>query len=142
MDCIEGLTSARETERWAAIEDVNGDRMAVEPTSAAVWQQLADLKQNQTRKWVGSVIVRYDNEWGFRLSPDNVTVAEATAEGLQATIRYISENLGYWLNNWGYIDAGVTELHGQSARAFSKVVSRPISQHLDFTTYSESLRKK
>jgi hypothetical protein len=116
--------------------------MAVEPSSAAVLQQLAELKQNQTGKWVGSIILRYDNKWGFRLSPDNVTVAEATAEGLQATIRYISENLDYWLNNWGYIDAGVTELHGQSARAFSKVVSRPISQHLDFTTRSKLLCKQ
>ena len=58
--------------------------------------------------------MEYDNRWGFRFDPNNVTVAEFTAEGLQATIRYISENLDYWLDGWAYVHAKVTEIHSKS----------------------------
>jgi len=51
-------------------------------------------------------------KWGFRFKPETVAVAEVTAEGLQATIQYISENLDYWLDlGWAYVDAKVTEIH-------------------------------
>ena len=49
---------------------------------------------------------------GFRFKPETVAVAEVTAEGLQATIQYISENLDYWLDlGLAYVDAKVTEIH-------------------------------
>lgn len=54
----------------------------------------------------------YGGKWGFRFKPETVTVAEVTAEGLQATIQYVSENLNYWLDlGWAYVDAIVTEIH-------------------------------
>jgi len=100
-----------ETNRWAVIQDVNGDRMAVEPVSDNVWSELVQLNQNGTRMFVGGVVERYGNKWGFRFKPDTVTVAQVTAEGLQATIRHISENIDYWLNNWAYVSSRVVEIH-------------------------------
>jgi len=103
-----------ETDRWAVIKDVNGDRIAVETVSDEVWSQLVQLNQNGSERFVGGIVVEYDNKWGFRFDPNNVTVAEFTAEGLQATIRYISENLDYWLDGWAYVHAKVTEIHSES----------------------------
>ena len=100
-----------ETDRWAVIEDVNGDRMAVEPVSDEVWFQMIQMRQNGSRLFVGSIVEKYDNKWGFRFKPDNVTIAEFTAEGLQATIRYISENLDYWLGGWAYVSSQVIEIN-------------------------------
>jgi hypothetical protein len=82
-----------ETSRWAVIKDINGDRIAVEPTSDQIWTQLAELYQNQSTKWIGSFLEIYDNKWGFRFKPENITVAETTVEGAQATIKWISEDL-------------------------------------------------
>jgi len=100
-----------ETNRWAVIEDVNGDKMAVEPVSNHVWSELVQLSQNGTRMFVGGIVERYDNKWGFRFKPDTVRVAQFTAEGLQATIRYMSGNIDYWLNGWAYVSAKVVETH-------------------------------
>lgn len=101
-----------ETNRWAVIEDVNGDRIAVEPIDDHIWSELVQLNQNGTRMFVGGIVERYNNKWGFRFKPDNVRVAQFTAEGLQATIRYISENIDYWLNlGWAYVSAKVVEIH-------------------------------
>ena len=97
--------------RWAVITDREGSLMAVEFISDEVWEQLVELCQNKNREWVGGIVEQYANKWGFRFKPENVTVAEFTAEGLQATIRYISENLDYWLGGWAYVSARVTEAH-------------------------------
>jgi len=100
-----------ETNRWAVIEDVNGDRIAVEPTDDHIWSELIQLNQNGTRMFVGGIVERYNNKWGFRFKPDSVRVAQFTAEGLQGTIKYISENIDYWLNGWAYVSAKVVEIH-------------------------------
>jgi hypothetical protein len=97
--------------RWAVITDREGSLMAVEPASNAVWRQLTELYQNKSARWVGGIVEMYENKWGFRFKPENVTVAEFTAEGLQATIRYISENMDYWLGGWAYVSARVIEAH-------------------------------
>lgn len=101
-----------ETDRWAVIQDLKGDHIAVEPTIDGAWNQLVDLHQNGTRMWIGGIVEEYDNKWGFRFKPENVTVAQITAEGLQATIQFISGNLDYWLDLGGaYVSAQVTEIH-------------------------------
>lgn len=101
-----------ETERWAVIEDLNGHHIAVEPTSDDVWNQLVRLNENGTSMWIGGIVEEYGNKWGFRFKPETLAVAEVTAEGLQATIQYISENLDYWLDlGWAYVDAKVTDIH-------------------------------
>jgi len=62
--------------------------------------------------WIGGIVEEYDNKWGFRFRPENVTVARITAGGLQATIQFISGNLDYWLDlGWAYVSAKVTEIH-------------------------------
>jgi len=105
-------TVKHETNRWAVIEDINGDRMAVEPVRNHIWSELVQLNQNGTRMWVGGIVERYNDKWGFRFKPDSVTVAEVTAEGLQATIRDISANIDYWLSlGWAYVSAKVVEIH-------------------------------
>jgi len=101
-----------DTDRWAAIEDVNGDRMAVEPTSDVVWSELVEMNREGTRLWVGGIVERYNSRWGFRFRPDTVTVAEVTAEGLQATIDLISSNIEYWEKlGWAYVSSKVVEIH-------------------------------
>ena len=104
-----------ETDRWAVIEDVNRDRIAVEPTSDNIWSELMQLNQNRTRMFVGGIVERFDNKWGFRFKPDTVTVAQFTAEGLQATIRDMSADVDYWLNlGWAYVGAKVVEVHSET----------------------------
>lgn len=100
-----------DTSRWAVIVDREGSRVAVEPVDDQVWEVMEQLWQNQSTRFVGGIVERYDNKWGFRFKPKNVTVAEFTAEGLQANIRYISEQLEYWLGGWAYVGARVTEIH-------------------------------
>lgn len=101
-----------ETNRWAVIQDVNGDRIAVEPVSDHIWSELVQLHLNGTGMFVGGIVEKYSNKWGFRFKPDTVTVAQFTAEGLQATIRDISINIDYWLDlGWTYVGAHVVEIH-------------------------------
>ena len=86
--------------------------MAVEPTSDIVWSELVEMNQSGVRMWVGGIAERYGSSWCFRFSPDTVTVAEVTAEGLQATIEFISSDIGYWENlGWAYVSARVVEVH-------------------------------
>ncbi len=101
-----------ETDRWAVIRDRDGDHIAVEPTSDKVWSQLVQLCENESERWIGSIVQEYDNKWGFRFKPENVTVAEYTIEGAQTSIRSIGEDLNYWLDfGWAYVWAKVTEVH-------------------------------
>jgi hypothetical protein len=101
-----------ETARWAVIEDINGYVMAVEPVRDETWNVLVELNQNRTRIWVGGIVEKYDNKWGFRFKPENITVAQFTAEGLQGTIKYISENIDYWLElKWAYVNSKIIEIH-------------------------------
>ena len=101
-----------ETDRWAVIEDVNRDRIAVEPTSDEVWSELVKLHQNGTRMFVGGIVERYDNRWGFRFKPDTIAIAQFTAEGLQATLQLIKSDIDYWVNlGYAYVNAKVVEVH-------------------------------
>lgn len=111
LSYVQSTALKHETNRWAVIEDVNGNRMAVETTNDNVWTQLVQLNENGTRMWIGGIVEKYGNKWGFRFKPETLTVAEVTAEGLQATIKYISENLDYWLDGWAYVGAKVTAIH-------------------------------
>jgi len=101
------------TDRWAVITDREGSQIAVEPMNDTAWIQLTELFQNKSTRFVGGIVEAYGNKWGFRLKPENVRVAEFTAEVLQANIRYVSENLDYWLDTWTYISSTVTETHLQ-----------------------------
>ena len=100
-----------ETDRWAVIQDRNGDHIAVEPTGDDVWNTLVQLRGNMSERWIGSIVEKYNSKWGFRFKPENVTIAEFTVEGAQTTIRSISQDLDYWLNlGWAYVWAKVTEI--------------------------------
>jgi len=103
-----------ETGRWVVIEDIDGNRMAVEPTNDQIWSELVQLNQNGSRMFVGGIVERYDNKWGFRFKPDTVRVAQFTAEGLQGTIGYISTHIDDWLNGWAYVSSKIVEVHSQS----------------------------
>jgi hypothetical protein len=114
--------AADELPGMAIIEDTNGDRIAVEPTSGDVWDALVELNQSAGEMWVGGVVevcllFRPDPDypWGFRFNPDSVTVAEVTAEGLQTTIRDISEDVDYWIEiGQAYVFAKVVELRARA----------------------------
>ena len=64
-----------DTHRWAVIQDVDGSMLAVETTDDAVWNQFVQLHQNGTEMWIGGVVERYDNKWGFRFNPDTIIIA-------------------------------------------------------------------
>ena len=98
-------------ERWAVIEDVQGDRLKVETVSEEVWAQLLQLYHNRSQRWIGGTVEKYENEWGFRFDPNTIIVAEVTIEVWQTTIRGISENLNYWLGETAVVGAKVTEIH-------------------------------
>jgi len=100
-----------ETNRWAVIKDVNDDKIAVETTNDAIWNQLVNLHSNGSQMFVGSIIDEYNSKWGFRFRPINLTIATITAEGLQATLLYIKENLDYWLGGWAYTTSLVVEIN-------------------------------
>lgn len=102
-----------ETNRWAVIRDVNGDSIVVEPVNDGVWSELVQLYQSGDQKWVGGIVESYNSSWGFRFKPESIVVAEVTAEGLQATIRFISENLDYWKGGYAYVSGKVLEIHSQ-----------------------------
>ncbi|MGD8564872.1 MAG: hypothetical protein PVF96_00785 [Candidatus Bathyarchaeota archaeon] len=108
-----------ETFVMAIIEDTNGDRIGVEPTSSDVWDEFIELYHSKEVMLIGGpvevfIFIRPDPNypWGFRFKPENVTVAENTAEGLQTTIRGISEDAEYWIRlGQAYVFAKVVEIH-------------------------------
>ncbi len=100
-----------ETDRWAVVRDMNGDPLAVKPSSDVVWEQLVQLGQNGTTKWIGGIVQTLGGRWGFRFAPENITIGDITAEGLQTTIRDLSSNLDYWLGTWAYVSATVVEIN-------------------------------
>ncbi|MFW6117380.1 MAG: hypothetical protein ACOC6G_02205 [Thermoproteota archaeon] len=106
--------TVHETDRWTVIKDSKGDIISVETVSDQVWDQLVDLHQNQTRMWIGGVVERYDNTWGFRFKPRTIIIAQITIEAAQSNIKGISQNLDYWIETWGietYVLARVTKVH-------------------------------
>jgi FPC/CPF motif-containing protein YcgG len=101
-----------DTDRWAVIQDVDGSMLAIETTNDTVWNQLVQLHQNGTEMWIGGVVERYDSKWGFRFDPDTIIIAQYTIEGAQTTIRFLSEDIEYWINfGIAYIGSTVIEIH-------------------------------
>jgi len=107
--CI--FSSSLAEERWALIEDIQGSRLKVETFSDEVWAQLVQLYYNGSERWIGGIVEKYENEWGFRFDPKTIIVAEVTIEAWQTTIRGISENLDYWLGETAVVGARVIEIH-------------------------------
>jgi len=90
-----------------------GDKLEVGTTSDDVWAQLIQLHQNGSEMWIGGAVEPYPNQWGFRFDPDNILMAEYTAETYQSSIRMISEDLDYWLGlGLAYVWAGVVQVLG------------------------------
>ena len=74
--------------------------------------QLVHLHQNGTEMWIGGVVERYNNKWGFRFHPDTIIIAQFTNEGAQTTISFLSEDVEYWINfGSAYIESTVVEIH-------------------------------
>lgn len=116
------LAASQGTCGLAVIEDVYGNRIGVEPVSIEVWNTLAELSLSGEEMWIGGKVETFltfapdpNYMWGFRFKPETIVVAEITAEGLQSTVRDISENLDYWLDiGYAYVFAKVTEIHNSS----------------------------
>ena len=65
--------------------------------------------------WIGGIVERHNNKWGFRLKPDTIRIAQFTAEELQATIKLVSSDIDYWVNlGYAYVGAKVFETHSAS----------------------------
>ncbi len=103
----------------AIIEDTFGDRIGVEPTSSDVWDELVELYHSKEEMFIGGVVEVFipiepdpNYPWGFRFKPETIIVAENIAEGLQTTIRGISEDVDYWIKfGPAYVLAKVVEMH-------------------------------
>jgi FPC/CPF motif-containing protein YcgG len=105
-------TTKHDTNRWAVIQDVDGSMIAIETTDEALWNQLVQLQKNGTEMWIGGVVERYDNKWGFHFNPDTIIIAQFTIEGAQTTIHFLSEDIEYWINfGFAYIGSKVIEIH-------------------------------
>lgn len=110
-------TLAQDTNRLAVIEDEEGNKIAVEPINDEVWNKLVDLFHSGERMWIGGELEEFINiqpdkyyRWGFRFKPGTINVAQVTAEGLQTSIKSISENLNYWMDvGQAYVFAKVTD---------------------------------
>jgi hypothetical protein len=103
-----------DTNTWAVIEDTKGDVIAVETAEPSVWDNLVNLRNNQTEMWIGGIVEEYGNYWGFRFRPDTIVIAEITIEGAQSNIQGISGDLNYWINTWAreaYVLSKVIEIH-------------------------------
>jgi hypothetical protein len=101
-----------ETNRWAVIQDVDNNVLSVETTNDEIWTQLVQLNANGTRMWVGGEVQRYDNKWGFRFKPETIIIAQFTIEAAQALIRFISDDIDYWINfGITYVGSIVIEIH-------------------------------
>jgi hypothetical protein len=70
------------------------------------------LHQNRAEMWIGGVVERYDNKWGFRFNSNTIIIGQYTIEGAQTTIRFLSEDIEYWINfGIAYIGSTVIEIH-------------------------------
>ena len=111
-------TASNGATRLAVIQDVHGNRIAVEPVNEEVWNQLVELHHSGEARWIGGSVETFltfrpdpHYRWGFRFKSDTITVAEITAEALQSTVRNISENLDHWLGmGHSYVFAEVIEI--------------------------------
>ena len=55
-------------------QDVDGFLLLVETISGEIWSQLLQLNANGTLMWVGDVVQRYDNKWGFRFKLETINI--------------------------------------------------------------------
>ncbi|MHA2427413.1 MAG: carboxypeptidase-like regulatory domain-containing protein [Candidatus Hermodarchaeia archaeon] len=131
------VSATNGTPRLAVIEDSNGHRIAVEPVCDEVWNSLVELYQSGDEMWVGGCVETFltfrpdpNYMWGFRFKPGTIIVAEVTAEGLQATIESISENLDYWLDiGRAYVFVKVTGyVTGDEIEVFAELSSAIITR--------------
>lgn len=98
-------------DRWAVVEDSHGDRLRVETSNDSVWAELVQMCHGGYSRWVGGIVEKYNNEWGFRFNPDTILVAEIVIEVWQTTIRGVSQNLSYWLGRMACVDAIVVAIN-------------------------------
>jgi len=118
--------------RYVVIEDLSGDTLNVEVVNDSVWSELVQMYQSGNRRWVGGIVEKYDNKWGFRFKPETIIASDVTAEGLQASIKYISENLDYWLNGYAYVSSKVIEIHSPGNISKSRVNKSEIINSLEY----------
>ncbi|TRZ53779.1 MAG: hypothetical protein D4S01_00660 [Dehalococcoidia bacterium] len=107
-------TLKHETQRWAVIEDLNGDRIAIETESNELWDELTAFQNNKIERFFGSNIEEYNNKWGFRYNPENLEIREFAVEEKQTTIERVNKNITYWMSlDRVYIRATITQIHGE-----------------------------
>jgi parallel beta-helix repeat protein len=111
LNAFSTASSSNFQDSWAVIQDSKGDRLRVETSRDEVWAVLVQLYHNGSERWIGGIVERYNNEWGFRFDPNTILIAEITIEAWQTTIRGISQNLDYWLGHMAVVDAQVVAIN-------------------------------
>jgi len=85
----------------------------VSPNRQEAIKALTEMSKTGEIKWVGGEIEQFDNEFGFRFKPDTITVADFTAEGLQASkYKFIQQDFEYWQGlGTIYVSGKVVQVH-------------------------------
>ena len=123
-----------ETQRWAVLEDENGNRISIETESSIIWDELTILYQNERERFIGDSFEEYDNKWGFRYDPENIIIRELVAEENQTTIYYLYENTTYRKSLDGaYIRARIVQIYGESRVKSNDVMNMLFEANLNFS---------
>ncbi len=63
-----------ETNRWAIIEDIDGNQLAVDMSNSSIWEQIRKVYETNLSShiFIYGIVVSYDNSWQFRLEPSTV----------------------------------------------------------------------
>jgi len=96
------------------IRDLRGETIRLYVADEEVWLELQAMKQQNLHKWVGGGLLRDSGSvLGFRFDPQNLVVADSTAETFQTWLQDISDRLEYWLGlGLAYVWAEVDPLDG------------------------------
>lgn len=113
LGCLAAMREIRhDGPRQAVNRDDPGGRIAVEMPDDGVWSGLVAMRLEGDSLRVDAIVERHDHACGFRFRPDTLNVSEASAEGLQAWIGAINEDLDSWLGGYAYVWASVVKIHG------------------------------
>jgi len=130
----EVITLKHETQRWAVIEDGNGDRISIETERNNIWHELTVLFENKTERFFGSAVEEYDNKWGFRYNSENISIRELVAEENHTTIKHVSENTTYWMSlDSVYIRGKIIQIQGEPAVESDDVIHLLFEANLNFS---------
>ncbi len=96
-----------ETNRWAIIEDYDGNQLAIDAFNSSIWNELRkdwkELRKDSGTNlsapmFIFGLVVSYDNSWQFRFEPSTVSSTIGYIKEPSYTIIEIANNLEWHLS--------------------------------------------